>query len=319
MKRIYTIPIIICVLLWSPKGFAQSDEERVSIYAIVPDNEGIPSEACHNLETKLQHILTDNGIADKGYAERFVLTAKVDIVSKDIVPSTPARISQKVEVTFMVGDVVENKLYETCSIVVTGVGTNETKAYISAFSNLNPRQEELRDMLTRAKVEIVDYYTYHCDEIVSHAVALGGLDKYDEAIFQLLSVPNVCANCFQQCQTVVQQIYIDKINHEGAMLLNQAKAAWAAQPNSNGASEAASYISQINPQSAAYADVETLLKTMETKLKQDENREWTLQMKKIESEQAFQNNIVDACKSVGMAWAKRRPRTWLGSIISRWF
>ena len=91
-----------------------SDENRISLNAVVTD-EVIPSEACRNLENKLTRAIAANGYADNGYCDRFVLTAKVDVLSKDIVPSTPARISQKMEVTFMVGDVMENKVYKTAN------------------------------------------------------------------------------------------------------------------------------------------------------------------------------------------------------------
>ncbi len=312
----------ICVLLCVTKSYAQydvPDEERVFIYAIVPEDVGIPAEASNNLETKLQRILTDNGIADKGYAERFVLTAKIDILSKDVVPSTPTRISQKLDITFMVGDVAENKLYEAYNIEVTGVGTNETKSFISAFSNIDPQQRELCEMLSKAKEEIVGYYTLHCDEIISRATTLEATNKYDEAIFQLLSVPYVCADCYLKCQETAQIVYVNKINHEGATLLNQAKAAWAAQPNSVGASEATLYISQIDPQSAGYPEVEALLNKIESKLKEDEKKEWELRLKQIEAEQVFKGSMVEACKSVGTAWAKRRPMNWLKSIIHGWW
>ena len=101
----------IITLMMSITTFAQtSDEGRISIQAMMPDDV-IPMEASKNLTTRMQRMLVSNGYGDNGYVERFVLTAKVDITSKDIVPSTPARVSEKMEVTFFVGDVIENKLY----------------------------------------------------------------------------------------------------------------------------------------------------------------------------------------------------------------
>ena len=92
MKNIFLL--LVCVCLLCLKINAQtSDASRVSINALIAD-ENIPEEAVRNLENKLKRTLTINGITDNGYAERFVLTAKVDIISKDIVPTIPARISQ---------------------------------------------------------------------------------------------------------------------------------------------------------------------------------------------------------------------------------
>ena len=46
---------------------AVTEEGRISINAVVPD-EGIPTEACRNLENKLTRALVANGYADNGYA-----------------------------------------------------------------------------------------------------------------------------------------------------------------------------------------------------------------------------------------------------------
>ncbi len=322
MRKMNYLLVLAYILLFAAKVNAQtnvSDEKRVFIYAIAPEGEGIPPEACRRLETKLQQVLTTNGIADKGYCERFVLTAKIDIVSKDIVPSTPPRVSEKMEIMFMVGDVVENKLYETCTIELAGIGTNETKSFIAAFSKINPQQNELQEMLARAKEQIVDYYTSHCDEIISHVAALEGMQQYDEAIFQLLSVPNVCADCYRRCQEAVPQVYIQKINYEGAAFLHQAKTAWTTHPDQIGASQAASYISQINSQSSVYKEVETLQKEIENKLQADEKEAWKLQKQQLENEQKFKQSIVDACKAIGVAWGNGQPKSVAKTIIRGWW
>ena len=141
----------IITLMMSITTFAQtSDEGRISIQAMMPDDV-IPMEASKNLTTRMQRMLVSNGYGDNGYVERFVLTAKVDITSKDIVPSTPARVSEKMEVTFFVGDVIENKLYASCTLSLQGIGTNENKAMISAFSKLNPNHKDFGEMLEKAK------------------------------------------------------------------------------------------------------------------------------------------------------------------------
>lgn len=74
---------LIFTLMMSITTFAQtSDEGRISIQAIMPDDV-IPMEASKNLTTRMQRMLVGNGYVDNGYVERFVLTAKVDVTSKD--------------------------------------------------------------------------------------------------------------------------------------------------------------------------------------------------------------------------------------------
>ncbi len=232
--------------------FAQtSDEGRISIQAVMPDDV-IPMEASKNLITRMQRMLVGNGYGDNGYVERFVLTAKVDVTSKDIVPSTPARVSEKMEVTFFVGDIVENKLYASCTVSLQGIGTNENKALISAFSKLNPNQKDFSEMLDTAKGKIVDFYTNHCAEEISKARTMASVGNYDEAISRMMAVPNVCADCYDKCQVAATSFYQQKIDAYGLQQLNKARNAWMKSQDAYGANEVAQYLNVISPYSSCY-------------------------------------------------------------------
>lgn len=297
---------------------AATDESRISINAIVPD-EGIPVEACRNLENKLTRALTASGFADNGYVERFVLTAKVDITQKDVVPSIPARVSQKMDVTFFVGDVIENKVYSSCSVSLAGIGTNETKAFISAFSKVNPQQRDLQYMLTEAKAKIVEFYRNNTDEIIQNAQTLASMQKYDEAIFRLTSVPNVYNEGYKKCQDAAVAVYQQKIDNEAATLLAKAKNVWLQSPDASGAQQVATIIANVNPKASNYASVEAFRKQVENKLQADAKREWEFQMKQYEDNQAFKRSIVSACRDVGVAFGKGQPRSIVRTIVRGWW
>lgn len=314
MKNIFLLLVCVCLKI----NAQTSDASRVSINALIAD-ENIPEEAVRNLENKLKRTLTINGITDNGYAERFVLTAKVDIISKDIVPTTPARISQKIELTLMVGDIVENRLYESHSLSLFGIGTNENKAFVTAFQKFNPQNKEIQSMLTKAKEKIITYYTNNCDAIIQQANTLADMDKMDEAIFRLISVPNVCSDCYQRCQKQASRIYIRKINSEGVVLLQKAKTEWIKQPNTSGANIVSGIIMQINPKVNNYNEVIQFRKEIESKLQADAKREWDFQMKKYEDSQAFKRSIVDACKAIGIAFGNGQPKSVTKTIIRGWW
>ena len=293
-------------------------DRNLFLYVLIADDH-IPDEASRNLETKLQSLLAESDWANGDYVDRFVLTAKVDVTSRDIVPSIPARISQKMELTLLVGDVVENKLFTSQTVTLSGIGTTDTKAFIAAFSQVNRHKGAFLEMLIQAKNEIVDYYTNRCPEIIKRANTLSAMQKYDEAIHYLWSVPNICADCFQQCQAAAETIYIQKIDQEAIVLLNQAKNAWMKQPNMEGACSAASLMNAINPQSSSYTQVEQLRKEIADKLREDEQREWEFQMKKYEDNQAFKKSIVEACRAIGVAWGQGQPQNVTKTIIRGWW
>lgn len=296
---------------------ALSDEGRISLNAVVPEGT-IPAEACRNLENKLVRAIATKGFADNGYTNRFVVTAKADITSKDIVASTPPRVSQKMEISFMVGDVIENKIYSTCVLPLTGIGTNENKAFISAFSKVNSNQKELQDMLDDAKAKIVSYYTTHCDKIITDAQALAGMQRYNEAIFHLMSVPDVCADCYQKCRITSVNIYKQKINTEGNSLLNQAKNIWMKQPDITGAEEVAKIICKINPEAQSYNEVIAFRNEIGSKLEAAAKQKWDLQMKQYDDNQAFKQSIVEACKAIGVAFGNGQPKSVTKTIVQRW-
>ena len=319
-KRMYIWIWMLCAtcLSFQVEAQTQSAGTGISLNAFVPA-EWIPAEACRNLENKLTRAIAANSFADNGYVDRFVLTAKVDVLSKDVVPSTPPRVSQKLEVTFMVGDVIENKVYGTATVSLAGIGTNETKAFIAAFSRINPQQKELQDMLKEAREKIVAFYSNNCDAILANAEALVKMQKYDEAIFRLMSVPDVCRACYEKCQKAAAGIYQQKIDAEGVALLNQAKTVWMKQPDAEGAQEVAALISRIDPKAKNYNAVTAFRNEVGGKLQADAKREWDFKMKQYEDEQALNRSIVEACRAIGVAFGEGQPETVTETVVYGWW
>lgn len=77
----------------------QDDVDRLVINPYLPPYEDLPDEASKLLHTKLTQIVTANGVADNEYITRFIFTAKINVITKDIVVGPPQRISQKLEIT----------------------------------------------------------------------------------------------------------------------------------------------------------------------------------------------------------------------------
>ena len=224
-NRIKELITVFVAAILSVTVAAQDHTSGISLKAVVVDDD-IPAAAVKNIETKLQRALASNGIGDMDYTQRFVLAAKVDVLQNDVLPSNPPKVSKKLELTLMVGDVVENKIYETCTMTLAGIGTNDAKAFISAFSRVNPNNEELQTMLASAKEEIMAYYEDNCDYIISNANSLASQQKYDESIARLMSVPACCQSSYERCQAAAAKIYGQRLNAECLVLLNEARNEW---------------------------------------------------------------------------------------------
>lgn len=312
MKRLSILFLFIGIVLVS---FAQNTGS-VSIHATVVDD-AIPAEAAKNILTKMQRMLTSCNIIDNG-ADRFVLTARVNITSKDVAPTTPARISEKMEITFLVGDIVDNKLYESFTMESSGIGITEAKAFISAFQRINVNSQEIKAMLERAQAKIVDYYINHCDDILAKANTLSSQQKYDEAMFYLMGIPDVCSDCYKSCQSTAASIYDQKLTADGKVLLNKARNEWLAGQDYAAANRVADILVQINPQSSVYAEAMKLQNNISAKLQADEQCAWQLKMKKVEEGQKTARSVIDCVRSIGVAWASHQPTSVVKNIISRW-
>ena len=206
MKKLILL-LLVSITTYSAIAQDMSDYGRISINAVQPSYNDIPDEASRYLENRLRRLITLYGMADNGLSERFVLTAKINITSKDIVPTTPSRVSQKMEVTLYIGDVVENKVYNSVSVSLAGIGINETKSFISAFQNLPINTPAIKTFVEEAKERIGAYYMDNCQSILTEANRLAHNQQYDAAIYKLVAVPNVCSECFEKCQTAAQAFF----------------------------------------------------------------------------------------------------------------
>ena len=317
MKYILTT---ICLWLCLSQILAQeaNKDKSVSINVVEPIGETITDEAAKYFVSKMQRLIATNGLVDNGFNERFVLTARVNTISRDITQTAPVRISQKLEIIFFIGDVQENKLYSSTSLMVSGIGTSETKSLMSAFQRISSQNEKLQTFIEEGKNKIVDYYSSNCDDIIAHAKSLASKQQYEEAIHTLILVPDVCSECFQRCQKAMEPIYKQMIDVNGLSLLTKAKAIWSNNPTNNGAEQAFQLTSQINTKASCFKEVQIFHNTIAQKLSDDEKQRWEFEMKKYEDSQAFKRTILEVCKAIGVAWGSNQPKSVVKNIIRRW-
>lgn len=301
MKHIITA----IISLFLTANVLGADNDYISLGAFVSNAPAsIPEEAASLLKSRMQRVIAADGFADNQAPGRFALVAKCDVLEKDIAPTTPPRISQKLELSFVVVDLIENKVYGGCDMTVSGIGTNETKAFSAAFQKVSVQNRQIKTLLSEAKEKILDYYTNSCPQIQTEAKTLASTGQFDKAIFSLMSVPPVCTECYNSCQQLASEIYQQKIDAECSRMLAQAKSKWAASQSGATATEVTEIISQIDPRSSNYPAVVEFRTSVSVKLAADAKREWEFRMKKYEDNQQFKRSIVDACRAVGVTFAK---------------
>ena len=237
-------------------AFAQS--EAISINVFVPDD-NIPVEAKRILVTKLNQIVTNYGLADNGLTDRFFLTSEVLVSTKDIVPSNPPKVSQKLEIVLMIGDVVDNKLYGTFSVPVVGIGQNENKAFINAFQKIPVKSKGLESFLEDTKGKIVGYYQQNGSQIIDRAESLAATGQYEEALQLLFSIPDCCGDISKKENEIASRVYQLKVDRESAAIYKRAKTLWETTPSESTVSEVITLLEGVSPESASASDCEKLV------------------------------------------------------------
>lgn len=309
MKKSILLFTLIAATLFAfaqNSGGKTDDIGRISLTSIMPDQLGsMTPAALKMMENKLSQIATQNGLGGSAN-KRFIITANVIEISKDITPTAPPMIAYTLEVTIYVGDALTKTKFGSTSLQVKGADVNETKAYISALKNIKPGSPELQSFLDKTKAKIIEYYNSQCDFIIKDAQSLASQNKYEEAIYRLTSVPDVCKDCYEKAADAVAPVYRKYIDKQGAKLLSDAKNVWQANQNVEGANKAAVLLAGIDPDAANFKEVEAFTAVVAKRVKELDQRDWDFKLKVQQDGVDVQKQQIEAYKTVGVAFGENQ-------------
>ena len=236
------------------------DLARISLTPIVPDElDNIPAAARKLLTNKLSLVAAKNGLSGSATNPRFVITANIDVLTKDITPTAPPKTALTLGITFYIADVVAQTVFASTSIDVKGVGNNETKAYLMAVGQIKPLNPSIRGMIEEGKNKIIEYYNSECDFILKDAQAKADMRAYEHALYILTSVPSICKECYDKAMTMVPTMYQQHLDHKCMEDVTKAKAFWGKKDYDN----ALKHLAEILPDSKCYEDASALYKKIE--------------------------------------------------------
>jgi hypothetical protein len=310
MKQI-KILLLLALVSGACNAFAQqvsrSDVSKIALSIWIPDDTELTADAQKMLYNKVSQIASRQGIAaDPGYS-RFIFTANVIVVDKFITPTAPPKHAYKMDVTFYIGDGFDGKTFASYNTSVTGVGDNETKAFMDALKNIKVANPDYKTFIEQGKAKIIAYYNERCDAIIREAQALSSTQKHDEAIYKLMSVPEECSACYPKAMNAVAIIYQQKIDRECKMYLAEATTLWNAEQDAEGAQKAGEILIRIDPNAACFSEVRTLSQKISERIKALDNRAWNAQQKAIESTERLERERIRAYRDVQKAYAQNQP------------
>ena len=300
---------------------AQDNEQigMICLVPYVPDEMEINVEARQYLLDKLSQIATAGGLSGQGVDNRFVITANICHLNKTTTSTIPQKTVMHLSVSIYIGDGISGTLFASANKEVKGVGNDETDAYISAIRNIPTRAADFQNCVYEGKKRIIEYYDKMANGIICSAKANAEAGEYQEATNLLLTIPVQCKD-YQNAQALVAEISKRQIDNENQEMLANARAAWGASPDRNGASRAKEYLDNIHyPSPDVSKGIMHLCSSMSSRLSEIDNQVWMKEIKEVQNRHKKEMALIDsqnqrtiayinAAASVARVYAANRPR-----------
>lgn len=280
--------------------------DNIYLTAVIPDESAYPKEALSLLYNNMNRFISNHGVLNINEGARFFLATNYNVITKDIVPGMPVRVSETIQCNFVIGDALTEKVFSTLSVQVKGVGINDNKALITAIQAIKWKSDEFDDFIKKGKIEIVKFFTAEAPHILQEADVLSKTGKYQEAIGKLISVPSACPQ-YKECMQKALTTYLKMADSQAATYLRKAKAEWAASPDREGAQKSIAYIDSIPPETKYESEVNSLLNTINNKVSSLDRQEW--QFKKQQYADSIRHKKAEEQAELMKVYEAKHPYT----------
>ena len=300
MKRILFALILSVNVL-----FTFSQECNIALQPIVvPSSDGsyYPQVESY-LTNRLQNITLEAGETSSLSSEQIGIALSYNTLDTQVIGGVPAKIVYNINASLFIVDLKGKIVYSSCSLELKGIGNNETKALMNCFRGLDVGNESVKKMIQDGKKQIINYYDNNFTRIIAKAKTDASMKNYDAAIYSLLSIPE-CSKGYGAALEMLPIVYRQFVNQHCNENLAQARAAWYASPNSDGASVAGVYLSEIYPDASCYQDAMQLFKEIRKQM----GEEWKFMMKQYNDAIALERQQMNMMREIALAYAKNQPK-----------
>jgi len=256
------------------------------------------------LEGRLQSLISSMDMVSS-YGGRFVLACKVSALQREI---TGTKLIQHLQVSFAVGDNMNDICFGSTTTECIGIGNTEGQAMTSALKNIKANRD-LKDLIASCKTRIIDYYNQNGAAIIKKAKGLIAAKKWEEALYELSAIPQE-SSFYPEALSMMENTYVAHINHDAAQILAEAQAVWSADPNPGpGAEEAMAILATIDPSAKCYPQAQALMKRIESRIQKVTDKRYNdavaLEKARINTRAALEKVRINACRDIATAYARR--------------
>ena len=295
--------LILFLTLSLSTGWAQNcDIQLVPI--ITPSADGNYSPQVSSYLTNRLRVLTSQTTGISGWvSNQFAIAASYDVLDKQIIAGAPRKIVYELSLSLFIVNINDEKIYASYTTNLRGVGDNETKALLSAFKVLSVDNKEIESFVKKGKQKVLDYFDSNYNNIIKSARTLSAMKNYDAAISKLMAVPECCIG-YELVLNELKQTYQAFVNQHCSENLAQAKMAWLASPNVDGATVAGVYLSEIYPDANCYGEAMELYKEIQKKI----GEQWNFVMRQWDDKIKLEQQHLQAMRDIAIAYAQSQPK-----------
>lgn len=252
--RFKNLLVALAILFMLPVSV--NAQKLIGITPYVDEECRVPSHAVKTLKHKLTQIVTQSGFGST--SNDFYLTTSVVDINKQAIPTIPVQYEVELEVSLYLVVPAENLIVAEYPVVVKGMESSESKAYVQALNLVNPRSPKIRMFMQSCREKIVEYYNTYLPAKLKTAEAFATQGDYSAAVSVLASFPD-CVEGYDKVAQKISEYYQKEIDLEAQYSLNEAKALMVKEDYAN----ALDVLSAVNPLSTKSGDAMAMIKQID--------------------------------------------------------
>lgn len=268
----------------------------------------LPDKVDTQVKSKIQRALADYGIGSDPGMARFAMVPSVVINNEQTRATIPVKCDVDFDLVLSLTDIYSGKVFATFTRGTESTGANKANAISLGISKIKLNDGQFTNFIEDAKAKVISYYESQMSAIIAKAQNAAKGRDFSEALYILGEIPEECPSYSKRVAPLIQQYYKQEMDLFGEKLLAEARAAWAAAPNAEGAARVAEILADMPPSCSSSAAAKTFVGQIGNKVASLEAWE----RKYAEREQAYRHDerkaSIAAARAIGVAYAKNQPR-----------
>ncbi len=303
---------ICCVLFpllgsFSSNAQSTSDVGKIALSVVMPENiENLDGAQFSKIESKITRIITASGLAATGYNHNFIIYPKFDIYESEVVEGGLQNITVvKGELSLSIMQIDNNLLFSTVTISLKGSGSSRSAAITNAISQVPPTNPQFEQFIQTGKSKIINYYESKCEDIVKKSESYTKMQKYDQALALLMTVPEEVSGCYAKIQDKAIDAFKAFKRQQCSELIQRATTTLAG----NNYMGTLQILADIDPSTECFNEAQRLAVIAEKKANAEAKKEWDFRMEQYHDALSLEKQRMEAIKEIAITYYKSQPKT----------